>query len=110
MKQICILLLFAISACSPSVHRGNFSLISTEPIQDNFEVLAESKVNGKACFNQLKSAVFLADGVFDASVLDALSKVQGATILLDSEFRDTGTCIVVSGIPARSKGIILNDS
>ena len=103
MKQVYILLLFAMSACSPSVHRGNFSLISTEPIQDNFEVLAESKVNGKACFNQLKSTFFVADGVFDASVLDALSKVHGATVLLDSEFRDTGACIVVSGIPAKVK-------
>ena len=78
-------------------------MISTEPIQSHFEVLTESRINGKACFNQLNSSIFLADGVFDASVLDALGKVEGATVLLDSEFQDTGACVVVSGIPARVK-------
>lgn len=104
MKQTYfIVLLLVITGCTPSIHRGQFSLLSTEVVDGDFEVLAASKVNDKACFNQLKVQFMLADGVFDASVSDALGKVQGATVLLDAEFQDTGACIVVSGTPARKR-------
>ena len=104
MKQAyLIFLLLVVSGCTPNIHRGQFSILSTEAIEGDFEVLATSKVNGKACFNQLKVQFMLADGVFDASVSDALDKVQDATILLDAEFQDTGACIVVSGTPARKR-------
>ncbi|MBL4674238.1 MAG: hypothetical protein JKX81_18405 [Arenicella sp.] len=104
MKQTSIIFLLTIvTACTPNIHRGQFSLLSTEAIKGDFEVLATSKVNGKACYNPLKTQLLLPDGVFDASVSNALDKVQGATLLLDIMVQDTGPCIVVSGTPARKR-------
>ncbi|MEM7359995.1 MAG: hypothetical protein AAF431_12915 [Pseudomonadota bacterium] len=104
MKQsYLIFLLIAATGCAPNIHRGQFSLISTESIPGDFEILTTSKVSGEACFNQVKAQLMLDDGVFDASVSDALGKVQDATILLDAEFEDKGSCIIVSGTPARKK-------
>ena len=91
------LLLFG---CSPPLLRGDFSLLSVEPLGSKVTVLSQHPVKGRACFNMPKAAVFLGDGVFDAAVADALKRHEGATVLVGAAFIDEGSCVEVSGLPA----------
>ncbi len=75
--------------CLPS-HRWNDLII-----------LSQTPVQGRACFNMAKAAVFMGENVFDAAVADALAKHEGATVLANAEFIDDGSCVEVSGLPAR---------
>lgn len=102
MKIISIVLLSTLLfSCSPKMHRGSLAILSTEPVESRYTALSKQRVSGRACFNQAKGLLMLGDGVFDASLQDALSKTESATVLLSVEYKDTGSCIVVSGIPAK---------
>ena len=92
---------FALCGCSPLVSRGEFRAVSTKPIQHNFVAVSKERSVGRACFNQLKAQLFLPDAVYEAAVADAINKVSGATLLLDAVMVDEGSCVEVTGIPAR---------
>ena len=101
MKYTILFASLILSACSPYVHRGEFSLVSTESIVNRYELLSKDKISGQACFNFIKTGFFVGDEVFELATKDALSKVEGATVLLDAEFKDKGSCVVVTGTPAK---------
>ena len=101
MKHVLLILCLFITACSPYVHRGDFSLISTKNLDNEYEILYETKVMGRACFDPIKSGLFIGDAVFKAATKDALSKAKGAKILVDAEFLDNGACVDVTGYPAK---------
>jgi hypothetical protein len=66
-----------------------------------FERLSASRVTGKACFNQILAHVEADDPIFERALANALRPVSGATVLVDVEIVDTGSCFQISGIPAR---------
>lgn len=99
--QHLVLMFSALSAgCAAPIFRGEFALLSTTDISEHADILTPDRVAGKACYNLIKSEFQMGQGVFDAALQDALSKHEGATILIDPEFVDTGYCVEVSGIPA----------
>ena len=83
--------------------RGDFSLLSTEDLSGKYDVLSDQKLTGRACFNMIKSSFFIGEGVFDQAVRDALAGQLEGTLLVDAEFVDDGSCINVSGLPAKRK-------
>lgn len=101
MKFTLLIFLIFISGCSPYIGRGNFELVSTENTLKKFEILSENRVEGRSCFDLVKSALFLDESVFELAVKNALSRVDEATTMLEVEFKDEGDCVVVSGIPAK---------
>ena len=104
MNRVSILLVAAfVSGCSPPVLRGNFTLLSTEDLSGKYDVLSNQELTGKACFNLIKPAVFIGEGVFDEAVRDALAGQPEGTLLIDAEFVDDGTCVNVTGLPAKLK-------
>lgn len=98
---IALLTSLLLIGCSPPMLRGDFSLLSVDPLGGRVTVLSQQPVKGRACFDMPKAAVFLGDGVFEAAVVDALQRHQGATVLVEAEFIDEGSCVEVSGLPAR---------
>ena len=70
--------------------RGDFTLLTIEPLGNSLIILSQAPVKGRACFNVVKTAVFIGDNVFDAAVVDALAKHEGATVLANAEFVDDG--------------------
>jgi len=92
-----------IVGCSPPLLRGDFTLLSTENLSGKYDVLSNQKLTGRACFNMIKSSVFVGEGVFDAAVSDALAGQPEGTLLVDAEFVDDGSCINVTGLPAKLK-------
>lgn len=98
---IAVLACLCLLGCSPSLVRGNFTLLTIEPLGNSLIILSQAPVKGRACFNVAKMAVFIGESVFDAAVVDALAKHEGATVLANAEFVDDGSCVEVSGLPAR---------
>jgi hypothetical protein len=86
-----------------SVGRGKLTYASTNDEVSIFERLSESRVTSKACFNLVRANVEADDPIFERALANALSPVPGATVLVDVEIVDTGTCFQISGIPARVK-------
>ena len=56
MKFTLLIFLIFISGCSPYIGRGDFELVSTENTLKKFEVLSENRVEGRSCFDLVKSA------------------------------------------------------
>jgi hypothetical protein len=98
---IAVLACFCLLGCSPPLVRGDFTLLTIEPLGNSLIILSQAPVKGRACFNVVKTAVFIGENVFDAAVVDALAKHEGATVLANAEFVDDGSCVEVSGLPAR---------
>ncbi len=92
-----------IAGCSPPMLRGDFSLLSTEDLSGKYDVLSDQELTGRACFNMIKANFFIGEGVFDRAVRDALSGQPEGTLLVDVDFVDDGSCINVSGLPAKLK-------
>ena len=102
MTRIFILVSMALVAgCSPPMLRGEFSLLSTENLQSKYDVLSEQELEGTACFNMVKAQLLIGEGVYDQAVRDALVGQPEGTLLVDVEFVDDGTCINVTGLPAK---------
>ena len=102
MTRAIILVSFILLAgCSPPLLRGDFTLLSTEDLSGKYVVISNNELTGKACFSMVKASVFVGDGVFDAAVRDALVGQPDGTVLVDAEFVDKGSCISVTGLPAR---------
>jgi hypothetical protein len=98
---IALLTCCCLTGCSPPMVRGDFTLLAIAPLGANLTILSQTPVEGRACFNVAKAAVFVGENVFDAAVADALGKHAGATVLARAEFVDEGSCVEVSGLPAR---------
>lgn len=81
--------------------RGEFALLSTENLDGKYQVLSDQKVTGKACYDMLKASIYIGEGVFDLAVEEALADQSPGTILVDAEFIDDGSCVLVIGFPAR---------
>jgi len=93
------------SACvsgvlSESVSRGKLTLATTSPNEAAFKRLASERVAGKACFGTA-AYISLDDPIFERAVEDALKNDTDATMLLDVELIDDGSCFEISGIPAK---------
>jgi hypothetical protein len=102
-RPVLILAAILVTGCSPPMLRGDFSLLSTEDLSGKYEVLSKQAVAGHACFDMLKASVFVGEGVFDRVVREALAGQPEGAILVNAEFVDDGTCIDVTGIPAKLK-------
>jgi hypothetical protein len=100
-RAIALLPCFCLLGCSPPLVRGDFTLLTIAPLENDLIILSQTPVQGRACFNMAKAAVFMGENVFDAAVADALAKHEGATVLANAEFIDDGSCVEVSGLPAR---------
>jgi hypothetical protein len=98
---LAVLAWLCLPGCSPPLMRGDFTLLAIAPVGSSLVILSQSPVKGSACFNMVKTAVFMGENVFDAAVADALGKHAGATVLASAEFIDDGGCVEVSGLPAR---------
>ena len=83
--------------------RGEFSLLSTAPLDGKYELLSNDRLTGQACYDLMKMSFFIGEGVFDQAVIDALADQPDETLLVDAEFVDEGACVVVTGLPARLK-------
>ena len=93
------------SACIPgtlseSVSRGRLTLATTSANEAAFERLATERVAGRACFGTA-AYVSLDDPIFERVIEDALKSAPDATMLLDVELIDDGSCFDISGIPAK---------
>jgi len=105
-SRITLLLLsyLPVVACTPWLQRGQFALVSTDTaLTEQYEVVAEQAVTGQGCFTGKQAD----DLIFSWATEDALSKpeAKGATTLLNPVYtnhvEDKGSCLQVSGIPAR---------
>lgn len=102
-RRLVIIAVLLVTGCSPPMLRGDFSLLSTESLEGKYDVLSDQRLSGRACFNMLKASVFVGQGVFDQAVREALVGQPENTLLVDAKFVDDGTCIDVSGLPAKLK-------
>lgn len=96
------------SACTPWLGRGEFAVVSSETaLQDEYEQVGVQPVSGQGCFTGRQAH----DLIFSWAVEDALSKpeAEGATALLYATYtghvEDKGSCITVTGFPARRKDL-----
>ena len=107
MNKFCIVAVaLSLSACTPWLGRGEFALVSSNAtLHDHYEQLGTEPVSGVGCFTGRQAD----DLIFSWAVEDALSKpaAEGATALLyatyDGHVEDKGSCITVTGLPARRK-------
>ena len=83
--------------------RGHFDLIGTSNTQSRFVAVSNERTEGKACFNQINMQLAADDPVFERAVRDAMSAFPDATALIDVTIEDRGSCVYVSGIPAKTK-------
>ena len=73
--------------------------------QSEYEVLSDTPIEGEGCFTGRQAD----DLIFSWAVEDALQKagIEGATALVDATYtnhiEDKGSCLKVSGLPARRK-------
>lgn len=93
--------LILLAGCSPHIHRGEFSLLSTSYLGGEYELLSDRAVTGSACFGVAPSVLFMADDVFSRAVHKALEEHPSATLLADAELVDRGACVSVTGLPAK---------
>ena len=107
-KNIPLLLMLAAltTACTPWLGRGQFELVSSEAdARNRYEVLSTTPVSGEGCFTGRQAD----DLIFSWAVQDALANadIEGATALLDATYsnhiEDKGSCLQVTGLPARLK-------
>ena len=102
MTRIVFLLSLALFVgCSPPMLRGEFSLLSTEDLSPSYDILSEQRLEGKACFNVVKAQMLIGEGVYDQAVRNALEGQPDGTMLVDVNFVDDGSCINVTGLPAK---------
>jgi hypothetical protein len=98
-------LAFSCAACANLVEgsagRGKLTYASTNYEISLFERLSEDRVTGKACFNPILLSAEADDPIFERALASALQSVPAATVLVDVELVDTGSCFKISGIPAR---------
>ena len=78
--------------------RGRFAAVTAQ--RPTFAtVLSPAPASGRACFGA--GAELGDDHIIDAAVRDALSRAPGADAIVDALIVDEGTCIRVTGTPAR---------
>jgi hypothetical protein len=100
-RIVTVLSMVLITGCSPPLLRGSFTLLSTEDLSGKYELLSDQKLTGRACFSIFKAAVFADDAVFDEAVRTALAGQPEGTVLVHVEFVDEGSCVNVTGLPAK---------
>ena len=87
--------------CTPWVNRGHFAYLVPVGSDIRFEILSQTRLEGGACYG---AAAYFGGGddAYEEATLMALSKWPAAQFLAEVEMVDHGSCVEVTGLPAKA--------